>query len=105
MAYYEELFNTKHHRKCGNHRAKVEYCGKEKYCIKFYYFNTCICLMDFSIKAFILSDGGWNTISTHKAIMNYYRFLRSKGFHLNGLYLSGFYGMPKDFIKRYNGGR
>ena len=33
------------------------------------------------------------------SIMNYYRFLRSKGFRLNGLYLSGFYGMPENFIR------
>lgn len=99
MRYYETLFNTKRERTCGNHRAKVEYCGKEKGCIRFYYFDTCICLADFYTKTFRLSDGGWNTIGTHKAIMNYYRFLRSKGFRLNGLYLSGFYGMPKNFIK------
>ena len=100
MNYYETLFNTKEEKTCGNHRAKVEYYGKEKYCIRFYYFDTLICVAYPADKTFMLTDGGWNTISTHKAIMNYKRYLESRHFHLTAISLCGFYGLPKDLIRK-----
>lgn len=103
MSYCETLFNTKAKRTCGNHSAVVEYCGTEKYCIRFYYFGTLICAAYPYDKTFLLTDGGWDTISTHKAMMNYKRFLEAKHFRLTAISLCGFYGLPADFIRRERG--
>lgn len=100
MRFYEELFNAKHHRKCGNHRSVVEYWGDEKYRVRFYYFDTLICEAHFTDKTFMLSDGDWNTLSTHRAIMYYKKFLESKHFHLSAISLCGFYGLPSNLIRR-----
>ena len=92
MHFYETLFQAKNHRKCGNHSVKVNYneLGKKQELI-FYHYKTPICFVYPRQKLFILTDRGYNTSSTHKAIGNYYRYFTSMNYKLVGLCIYGTY--------------
>ncbi len=94
MKFYEYLFGATKHRKCGNHSCEVVYEGDRRSLLKFNYFDTCICIVDLINRTYFLGDGGYGTMSTHRALAAYNTFLDSKGFRLAGLYLCNFYGFP-----------
>lgn len=92
MHYYEKLFSAKHHRRCHNHSVEVNYdkSGRKDEII-FYHYKTPICFVYPKQKHFILTDRGYNTASTHKAIGNYYKYLTSMNYRLAGLCIHGTY--------------
>lgn len=92
MHYCEKLFSAKNHRRCGNHSVVVEYdkYGKKEK-LTFYHYREPICYAYPKHKLFYMTDRGYNTSSTHKAIGNYWRYFTSMNYKLIYLEISGGY--------------
>lgn len=76
MKTVEKLTNAVQNMKLGNHRVEFTPSGRRK----FYYHWTAICTVDDRTMTFVTDDGGWNTISTKRAINAYRRHFESFGY-------------------------
>lgn len=60
-------------KKIGNHEVIV---NRYNQTTCFYYFDTAIVIIDYNERSITLSNGGWNTISTSRALNDYKRALK-----------------------------
>lgn len=76
MQSHKRLVESKKNLRIGNHRVEICENGMRK----FIYFKTCICLVDDVNKTFFIDNGGWDTVSTNKAIGSYRSYFSMKGY-------------------------
>jgi hypothetical protein len=97
-----KLFNAKHHRKSGHHRCVVNYnkYTGEKESIDFYHHNTCIFIVDVKNKTYFMSDEGYATASTHRALVQYMNFFDELGYKMRGCYIASTRYFPYKFVHR-----
>lgn len=63
----------------GNHR--VEFNEERGHLIlNYWYHSTIICTVDMNEKTFKTTDGGWSTMSTHRAINDYKKYYEAQGY-------------------------
>ncbi len=60
-------------KKIGNHEVVV---NRYNQTTSFYYFDTAIAVIDYNERLITLSQGGWNTVSTNRALNDYKRALK-----------------------------
>lgn len=75
LASVKKLLETDTDKKEGNHSIKFN-----EGLVKFYYFDTAICIQDEREKIAIIDNGGYFTPSTTRAINCYIKHFKSLGY-------------------------
>ena len=97
-----KLYNAKHHRKLGHHRCVVnynKYTGKKE-SIDFYHHDTCIFIVYLNDKTYFMSDEGYATATTHRALVQYMNFFDNLGYKMRGCYIANTRYFPYKFVHR-----
>lgn len=96
------LFNAKKHRKLGHHRSEVHYnkYTGEKESIDFYHHNVCIFGVDLKKKTYFMSDEGYASATTHRALVQYMKYFENLGYKMRGCYIASTYHFPYKFVHR-----
>ena len=81
----EQVFRVKKAR----HMGKISVSIDEKKNINIFHYATNICVINNEDKTFGLSDGFYNTASTHKHINDLYRLLTRKHYKLSYVQICG----------------
>ena len=71
----ETLVNASNNKKVGNHATHFSQNCEVQY---FTYHNNIICTVDWLTKTAIITDAGWDTLSTNRACNDYKRWFSDK---------------------------
>lgn len=69
------LVTADHNTTMGNHNVRIS--GDER---RFTYHSTVICFVNDRMRVFSTDNGGWNTMSTNRAINDYRRYFLGLGY-------------------------
>lgn len=89
MIHFENLMKVKDTRSYGNYTAIAQYNGSIKIEIDIYLYSTLICVIGLRNHTFELSNYGWTTNTTLKALKEWKEYLQDLGFKLIDLQFSG----------------
>ena len=98
----QKLFNAKNHRKLGAHRSVVirDPKTKQRILVEFYHHNTQICEADVLKKTYFISDEGYASRTTHRALVEYINFFEDLGYRMDGCYIANTRFFPYKFTHR-----
>lgn len=74
-----EKLVRENNKKMGNHKVAT-ITSEGITWTKYYYYQTVICLVNETNKEVVLSNGGWGTSSTTRAINWYRKYFRGEGY-------------------------
>lgn len=97
-----KLFNAKNHRKLGHHRSEVfrdERTGK-KISVDFYHHKTLIFTVDVIRKTYFMSDEGFASATTHRALVQYMNYFENIGYTMQGCYIANTKFFPYKFVHK-----
>ena len=98
----ELLFNAKKHRKSGHRRSEVhynQYTGKKE-SVDFYHHETCIFIADVRKKTYFMSDEGYVSATTHRALVQYMNYFENLGYTMQGCYIANTKFFPYKFAHK-----
>lgn len=89
MRHFEKLMNVADTRSYGNYTAVAQYWGNTRIEIDIYLYRTLICVIGLNNHTFELSNYGWTSIMTLKALKEWKEYLQNLGFKLIDLQFTG----------------
>lgn len=92
--YYEHLYYCETQKIRGNHSVEKVVVGNQEYLL-WYLYNTLICRACITTKEFELCNGGWETVTTSRALSALYKFYIEKNYRLSNVGYGGDSYIPR----------
>lgn len=89
MIHFEKLMGVVDTRSYGNYTAVAQYWGSMRIEVDIYLYTTLICVIGLHNHTFELSNYGWTTATTLKALKEWKEYLQDLGFKLTDLQFTG----------------